>query len=229
MSRFSSFAIVLGLAAHFVSPSRADVIEMVNGDVLNGKVVSLDQAHLVLKSELLGELKLEREKVSAIHLGENPVIAPKAPAAQKPALDPEVKQALDAVPSSDEVLRQLQAGMPLNPQMIGELQTKFPLLNTPEASQYFNDTLGGLMTGRLNIQNVRKDAILARDGLRDLQKDLGPEGAALNGYMSILNKFINETAPPAGDQPAPQQPAPPKPEEEPAPKRNAPAQFPPKP
>jgi hypothetical protein len=145
--------------------------------------------------------------------------------ATKPALDPEVQKVLNAVPSSDDVLKELQGGG-LNPQMIGELQAKFPLLNTPEAGQYFNDTVGGLMTGKLNIQDVRKDAITARDGLLDLQKDLGPEGAALNGYLSILNKFIRETEPPpAAKPPAQDKPA----EEQPAEKKNAPAQFPPKP
>jgi hypothetical protein len=204
---------------------------MSNGDVLNGEVISLDGKQLVLKSELLGELKLAREKVSAIHLGDKPLLARNAAAAVqqaagKPALDPAVQNVLNSVPSTDDVLKQLQGGGGINPQMIGELQAKFPLLNTPEAGEYFNDTLGGLMTGKLNIQDVRKDAITARDGLLDLQKELGPEGAALNGYMSILNKFIRETEPaPSAKPPAEGKPV----EEKPVEKRKTPAQFPPKP
>jgi hypothetical protein len=212
-----------------VLPVMADTIELTNGDVLNGQVVSLDGQQLVLKSETLGELKLAREKVSAIHLGDKPVLTRNAAVQQvpaaKPALDPEVQNVLNAVPSTDEVLKQLQGGG-VNPQMIGELQTKFPLLNTPEAGQYFNDTLGGLMTGKLSIQDVRKDAIIARDGLVDLQKDLGPDGAALNGYLSILNKFIRETEPPPNAKPAAKDTPT---ETPPAPKQNTPAQFPPKP
>ncbi len=108
--------------------------------------------------------------------------------------------------------------------MIGALQTKFPLLNTPEASGYFNDTLGGLMTGKLNIQDVRKDAVKARDELKSLQDELGPEtGAALNGYMSILNKFIRET------EPAPSAAAGKPGEGKPTIKKKTPATFPPKP
>jgi hypothetical protein len=237
MNRFSSdvglLAWVVGML--LVLPVRADVIEMTNGDVLNGAVISLDGKQLVLKSELLGELKLDREKVSAIHLGDKPIlnrnVAAVAPAATKPALDPAVQSVLNSVPSTDDVLKQLQGGGGINPQMVGELRTKFPLLNTPEAGDYFNDTLGGLMTGKLNIQDVRKDAVMARDGLLDLQKELGPDGAALNGYMSILNKFIRETGPPPGEK----QPSETKPYEEnpatekPAIKKKAPAQFPPKP
>jgi hypothetical protein len=227
MKRLSSFAGMLawGGGMLLVLQVQADVIEMTNGDVLNGAVISLDAKQLVLKSELLGELKLAREKISAIHLGDKPIlsraVAPTNPAPAKPALDPNVQNVLNSVPSTDEVLKQLQGGGGINPQMIGELQAKFPLLNTPEAGDYFNDTLGGLMTGKLNIQDVRKDAITARDGLLDLQKELGPEGAALNGYMSILNKFIRETEP----TPSPKKPAP----ETAGPKKKTPAQFPPKP
>jgi hypothetical protein len=155
MNRLSSFAGMLawGGGMLLVLQVQADVIEMTNGDVLNGAVISLDAKQLVLKSELLGELKLAREKISAIHLGDKPIlsraVAPTNPAPAKPALDPNVQNVLNSVPSTDEVLKQLQGGGGINPQMIGELQAKFPLLNTPEAGDYFNDTLGGLMTGSL--------------------------------------------------------------------------------
>ena len=218
---------VAGFGVLFTGPLRGDTIELTNGDVLNGKVLSLDAKQLVLQSELLGELKLDREKVSAIHLGDKPVITRQAvpavgpaPGEAKPPIDPAVQNVLNSVPSTDDVLKQLQGGG-VNQQMIGALQTKFPLLNTPEASGYFNDTLGGLMTGRLNIQDVRKDAVKARDELKSLQDELGPEGAALNGYMSILNKFIRETEPPAGEK----KPA----AEKPVIEKKTPATFPPKP
>lgn len=217
---------LLGFGLVFAPRLEADTIELSNGDVLNGKVLSLDDSQLILQSELLGELKLDREKVSAIHLGDKPVItrqtAPAAigPADTKPALDPEVQKVLGSVPSTDDVLKQLQGGA-VKPEMIGALQTKFPLLNTPEASGYFNETLGGLMTGRLDIQDIRKDAVKARDELKTLQDELGPDGAALNGYMSILNKFIRETEPPADEK---------KPSgEKPAVQKKTPATFPPKP
>lgn len=221
---------ICGLGLFLASPLRGDTIELTNGDVLNGEVISLDGKQLILKSDVLGEVKLDRSKVSAIHLGDKPVLnrqtAPSPnPAPQKPALDPQVQNALNAAPSSEDVLKQLQGGG-VNPQMIGALQSKFPLLNTPEASGYFNDTLSGLMSGKINIQDVRKDAVKARDQLKDLQDELGPDGAALNGYMSILNKFINETKPPPSAK---------KPEakqgnaNQAEPKKKAPATFPPKP
>ena len=33
----------------------------------------------------------------------------------------------------------------------------------------------------------------ARDGLRDIQKDLGPSGDALSGYLMILDSFLEQT------------------------------------
>lgn len=224
--------VLASLGVFFAGSLSGDTIELTNGDVLNGHVVSLDGKELVLKSELLGELKLDREKVSAIHLGDKPVLtreAAPAPSSQgkkaDPAVNPEVQKVLDSVPSSDDVLKQLQGGS-VDKEMIGALQQKFPLLNTPEASGYFNETVSGLMTGRLNIQDVRKDAVNARDQLKDLQDELGPEGAALNGYMSILNNFIRETEPPPSrKKPAADKPAKTKTED----KKKTPATFPPKP
>ena len=66
--------------------------------------------------------------------------------------------------------------------------------------KYFNDKVTGLASGRLNLQDIRKDAVKARDGLKDLQKDLGPDGRALEGYLSILNAFIDQTTPPKNEK-----------------------------
>ncbi|MCA9071049.1 MAG: hypothetical protein KDA84_19110, partial [Planctomycetaceae bacterium] len=68
---FGVWACSLGLLT--ASSVQGDTIELANGDVLNGQVISLDGKELVLKSDLLGELKLDRKKVSAIHLGDKPV------------------------------------------------------------------------------------------------------------------------------------------------------------
>jgi hypothetical protein len=107
-----------------------------------------------------------------------------------PSTAPSDRQA----PGAEDVLDQLQSGG-LNPQILSEVQKALPLVNTPEVRDYFNTTVDGLMSGNLSIQDVRKDAVKARDAILDLQKDLGPGAAALNGYLSILNGFIEETTP----------------------------------
>ena len=76
-----------------------------------------------------------------------------------------------------------------------DLETKVPLLAVPGVRSYFNRTLEGLIAGELGIPDLRREAMKARDGLRDIQKDLGPDGAALDGYMMILNGFIEQTEP----------------------------------
>ncbi len=220
MTRWPGNTMLLwGLGMLCTLPGQADTIELANGDILSGQVISLDGKQLILKSEVLGEVKLDRKKISSIYLGEKPV-RPKLPTPEaKPLLDPKVQNVLGNVPSSEDVIKQLQSGG-VNQQMIGAIQTKFPLLNTPEAGGYFNDTITGLMTGKMGIQDVRKDAVKARDELKKLQDELGPDGAALNGYMSILNKFINETDPAAPEKPRLKKPTD---------KKDTPAQFPPKP
>ena len=61
--------------------------------------------------------------------------------------------------------------------------------------------VGGLMLGRISIDDIRNDAIDARDQIRDLEKDLGPQASrALEGYLSILDGFIQETAPTTSDR-----------------------------
>lgn len=200
----------------------ADGVVLTNGDVLHGEVVSLDTEKLTLSSKTLGEIALPRPKVASVHFGDvrldkqqpsAPLANPQAaagegtPAAglQAPATPEDLIGQLTgkkvAPPagggSAEDALRQLQSGG-LNPQALAEVQKALPLLSTPEVREYFDSTVGGLMGGQLSIGDVRKDAIKARDMIHDLQKDLGPGAAALNGYLSILEGFIDGTEPAEG-------------------------------
>ena len=109
---------------------------------------------------------------------------------------PPIKLPVDSQPSRTpaDVVQQLRT-RGLRPGAIEEVQTKVPLLAVPGVRSYFNRTLEGLFAGELGISDLRRDAIKARDGLRDLQQDLGPDAAALDGYMMILDGFIERTAP----------------------------------
>jgi hypothetical protein len=90
----------------------------------------------------------------------------------------------------------------LDPALTKQLQQTFPLMATPSVQKYFNDTVGGLITGNINVQDVRKQAIAVRKQIDDLEKDLGPEAkAALAPYSGILDHFIRETAPPTQGSP----------------------------
>lgn len=170
-------------------PALADSVQMVNGDVLNGRVLSLDDKQLRLESETLGQVNISRAKIRAITLGDpKPAAAAAAPVARQPGSDT----------GPEAALKQLKTGG-LNPKDLKELQQMLPLLATPEASRYFNDTVKGLMSGTRSIGDLRKEAMRARDELKKATRGLGPDvDAAIAPYMQILDSFIRETQPPAG-------------------------------
>ncbi|WP_437204418.1 hypothetical protein [Planctomicrobium sp. SH664] len=201
----------------------ADTVVLINGDRVQGDVLGVNKQQLQLRSELLGELAIPRSKVHSIYFGEGgplPATAqpqtsvPKTGDAPPSATTPEqlleklTGKALSPSAADRDGNRQLLESLQqqgLNPQALKEVEQSFPLLAVPEVSEHFQKNLGGLMSGKLDLQDLRKQAIEARDLLNDLKQDLGPEAAALSGYFSILDKFINETAP--ADEPSASTPA----------------------
>jgi hypothetical protein len=192
MAKIPWFRVLLMLAAFLIGtrPAAADSVQLANGEVLKGKVLTLDDKQVTLESESLGKVAIPRSKVATITLGE----------AKPPALvaDPKANPApANPQPASsvEEAFKQLKA-VGANPKEVGELQKLFPELSSPEASKYFDETLKGVMSGKKNIQDIRKDAIKARDELKKLTEDLGDDvGAATAPYLNILEKFIRETEP----------------------------------
>jgi hypothetical protein len=180
----------------------ADTVELTNGDLLSGKVAGVTADQVLLTSDVLGEVKLPRAKVAAIHFGDRkPVVAAKVGAAAVAPVAP--AKALPAEPSVDDVLNQLKAGAG-GGDLTKMLAKEFPLLQNPEVKAYFEKTVGGLMSGELNVGDIRKQALDVRQQVKDLEKDLGPEGmAALKPYLSVLDKFINDTEPRGGEATAP--------------------------
>ena len=210
VSTLLSAALLATAAAH------ADTVQLSNGDSVSGEVILLDAAALTLRSEHLGELHIPRAKVAALFLGEGRVEAssrrttafepvpdqPKLAGAPAPSPAQAAPRPATAAPRTgaaagtvEDILGQLQ-NQGVAPQTMQEMQTQFPLLNTPEVQEFFQDRVGGLASGRLNVQDIRGDAVQALDAINDLEKDLGPEAAdALRGYKSILQSFVNQTSP----------------------------------
>jgi hypothetical protein len=184
--RWPQAAILVTVLVLSALPAAADSVQLANGDVLNGRVLGLDDKQLRLESDTLGQVNIPRPKVASITLGDRKpaaaTTAPKSGAAQ-----------MNLTPEG--VLKQLQAGG-LNPKDIGDIQKMFPLLTTPEASAYFNDTVKGLLGGTLSVGDIRKQAIRARDELKKATKGLGPDvEGSVAPYLQILEKFISETQP----------------------------------
>jgi hypothetical protein len=176
-------------------------------------VISLDDRELRLVSDIHGAVIIDREKVAAIGLGERKLTPPAVTEGTVPATnDPVVRRTvtvngrptvtatvpLTPAPGQD-ILRQLRS-QGLSSENIAELQKALPLLKEPGAKKYFDETVKGLAEGNINVDNVRKDAIRAREEYRKTAKSLGPDGEktldqALGGYLQILDKFIRDTDP----------------------------------
>lgn len=174
--------------------TRADQVSMRNGDRYTGKVLSLDATTLVLKNNVLGTLRLPRAKVVQITLGAVPVAPPAAPAAATTTnAAASTKGAVNAGNLElSLMLRQLSA----NTNLIRQVQEQFLSAAGPEANSKFNELVGGLANGTISVGDLRAQAKSAADQLRAAKKDLGEDaGWALDGYLSILDNFLSETAP----------------------------------
>jgi hypothetical protein len=151
----------------FGSALRADTIQLVNGDRLKGRVTSLDEKELVLKSESFGELKIPRDKVDLVSLGDKglPDFSEPTTAPQKAG---QAEQALGASKNLGQLLQ--------DPAVQSQLGPMVEQLLGPKADQ--------------ETQNRIDEA---RRGMKELRKDLGksPEGDALESYI----RFFEQIAP----------------------------------
>ncbi len=92
--------------------------------------------------------------------------------------------------------------------LMQQVQKQFLSGAGPEANTKFNDLLGGLMSGKLRVDDIRAEAKSAADQLRTMQRESGEDaGFAANAYLSILDHFLKETAPSGSATNAPASPA----------------------
>jgi len=194
---FIAFALVLLSAPLRV---RGDQVEMQNGDRYVGHVLSLNTNTVVLQSAVLGTLRLPRGKVTVITLGPGP-------ATNSPAL-PLATNAFTPAASPTSANAPL-AGLSTSTNLIQQVQKQFLSGAGSEANAKFNELLGGLMSGKLNVDDIRAQAKTAADQLRALQKESGEDaGFATSTYLAILDHFLKETAPSAASTNPPAVPKP---------------------
>ena len=194
-----------------VGPLRADQVELQNGDRYTGHVLSLNTNTVVLQNEMLGTLRLPRAKVAVITLGagqgtnSHPVLLPANVQPPAPAASP-----ANVATNLSPALRSLGA----NSNLIQQVQKQFLAGAGDDANSKFNELLGGLMSGKLSVEDIRAQAKAAADQLRALQRESGEDaGLATSAYLAILDRFLKETEPSAGSATnAPTPSAPPKPE-----------------
>ena len=166
-------------------PLRADQVVMQNGDTLNGTVLSVSTNILVLQNENLGKVTLSRARVANIVFGSGmaktaglPVPVPAAP---RTGSATDLTSALHGIREQTNLIQQVQS------QVLGSAG--------PGAIGKFNDLLDGLSTGKVDMNDLRAQALAAAEQLQSLKKDLGPgDSAEADSYLAILNDFLQETA-----------------------------------
>jgi hypothetical protein len=199
-----------------VAPAlRADVLEMQNGDRYSGKVLSMSANIIVLNSEVLGRINVPRSKVASMTFGTNsaPVaftaaattggaaVAQNA-AANIPNIPLPVSTNLPIMvtgtpaattnvnnPDLSSAFRQL--GM--NTNFIGEIRQQM-FAGNPQASAKYDEMVNSLLSGQLNMGELRRQAQASADQLRELKRGLPEAGDALDSYLQILDSFLKETA-----------------------------------
>src|SRR5262245_43156263 len=130
---------------------RADQVEMQNGDRYLGSVLSLDTNTLVLRSAVLGTVNLPRGEVALVTLGPGgatnfprAVLATnRQPAAASVAIT-------NGIADLSAPLRQLGA----NTNFIEQVRAQFLADAGPEANNKFNTMVGGLLSGRLTVNDI---------------------------------------------------------------------------
>lgn len=198
---------------------RAEMIEMTNGDHYRGTVLSMNANSIEFQSEVLGRITIPRSKVANISLHDlfpkrtaNTEILTNNPAVivtRTNAITGATASAGAVAPGSqaDAVLRELRK-QGVDPKLIDQVQEQIFGKSSPEAAQKFNELMGGLLTGQLSVDDIRKQAQTSINEIKNAKKELGGDaGDMLDSYLAILEKFMqesgNDSAPPAPAKPAP--------------------------
>jgi hypothetical protein len=176
---------------------------MQNGDRYYGHVLSLSADSVVLQNDNLGKITLARGKVSLLALGATalpaaaPVaqtVAPTIGAVTTPGSKPAVNPRSIVITNGHSDIAQALRSLGANTNFIEQIRGQFLADAGADANQQFSQTVAGLMTGQVNMQDLRTQAKSAADQLRAYQKQMGPEASdAFNAYLGILDNFLNET------------------------------------
>jgi hypothetical protein len=165
----------------------ADQIELKNGDRYFGKVLSLNSNSVVLESPVLGQVQLSRAQVVSISL--NGAVSASLPATNTTPSTAASAVNRGATNALEAAVRRLMANTNVVQQVHGDLLAGA----SPEATQKFNEMLSALLTGKLTLAGLRKEADSAAKQLRELRQDLGEDSAGLvDGYLEILDKFLRD-------------------------------------
>ena len=189
-----AFALSIPLCAH------ADQVNMQNGDRYVGKVVTFSNETVVVQSDVFGTLMVPRSKIASIALGTNAVATPAPVQAPVVASAPLARTSPAAQSASSDLttaIRQLRSNTNATQvqQQMQQVQQQILAGADPKATEMFNQMMGGLMNGSLNVDDIRAQAKSAADQLRAAKKEFGDDaGFAIDGYLAVLDGFLRESA-----------------------------------
>ena len=186
---------------------RADQVEMQNGDRYFGKVLSMSADTVVLESDVLGRINVPRRKVTSLALGTNAAAPKVAPGATQVSVstDHPTTASSAALVGTNVDLSAAFRNAGANTNFVRQIRDQM-LAGSPEAASKYDELVDGLMTGKLNLNDIRREAKSSADQLRALQRDLGSgAGDSLDAYLDVLDNFLKETAAePTNATPSPQ-------------------------
>jgi hypothetical protein len=207
--RFKLLFVLSGMIFMFVAAPRlrADLVEMQNGDRYSGKVLSVSADTVVLESEVLGKINVPRKKVATLMIGANAATPNTATNIARVSVSTNLPAAVPAaaLANTNVDLSAAFRNLGANTNFIGQIRQQM-LAGNSEAASNYDELVSGLMTGKLNLDDLRREAKSSADQLRELKRDLGPDaGDSIDAYLSVLDNFLKETAAePASATPTPQ-------------------------
>ncbi len=185
-------AVVLFIIA-IATSAQADQVDMQNGDRYSGKVVALGSNTVVLNSDVLGTLRIRRDKIASISFGTQPTPGTAPSATPKAPPVPVVSPSTGPNPQID-FNSSLSHHIAANPHLVSEVRSQVLAGAGPKALQKYDSIVGGLSTGTINIADLRKEASSVAGQLRQLRGSGDDESADIfDEYLAILDSFLAET------------------------------------
>lgn len=169
----------------------ADQVVMENGDMLSGRVVAMNTNVLVLQNENFGAVAIPRTKITSIVFGVTKAAAATNGIAARSLAAAQTNSISDLAAEARSIRGQSN--------LIQQVESQYLNSAGPDAVNKFNELLDGLSTGKIDMNGLRAQAQSTADQLRQLTNGMDSDVMEeANGYLSILDGFLKETAPANG-------------------------------
>jgi hypothetical protein len=182
---------------------RADQVEMQNGERFSGKVLSVSGETVVLQSETLGKINVPRQKVASLTFGNHPALKRTNAVSSFAASTNRTATATNRLTLSNADLSAALRSLGGNTNFIRQIRDQM-LAGSPGAANKYDAMVNDLLSGKLNLSDIQREAKSAADQLRALKRDLGPDADSLDMYLDVLDGFLKETS--SNTTPAPAAP-----------------------